>query len=58
MLRVTGIIGALLMLTFLGFLGGWLKAVPLIIIMLLVSGLMLYDLWIEIRASNNNGNGA
>ncbi len=54
MLMVTGIFGALLVVTFLGFMAAWLKAPPLIIIILIVLGLMFYDLYKEIRASRNN----
>ncbi|MCC7016105.1 MAG: hypothetical protein IT564_02745 [Rhodospirillales bacterium] len=54
MLMVTGIIGALLVLAFLGFMAAWVKAPPLIIIILIVLGLMFYDLYKEIRASRNN----
>jgi uncharacterized membrane protein SirB2 len=55
MLMITGIFGALLVVTFLGFMGAWLKAPPLIIIIILVLGLMFYDLYKEIRASRGNG---
>ena len=50
----TGIFGALLMVAFLGFMAAWVKAPPLIAIILLVMGLMFYDLYKEIRASRNN----
>jgi hypothetical protein len=53
-LVITGIFGALLMVTFLGFMAVWLKAPPLIAIILLVIGLMFYDLYKEIRASRGN----
>ena len=53
-LMVTGIFGALLVTTFLSFMAVWLKAPPLIIIILVVLGLMFYDLYKEIRASRDN----
>ena len=54
-LLVTGISGALLVTTFLSFMAIWLKAPPLIIIILIVLGLMFYDLYREIRANRGNG---
>jgi uncharacterized membrane protein SirB2 len=51
---ITGIFGALLVVTFLGFMAAWLKAPPLIVIILIVLGLMFYDLYKEIRASRGN----
>lgn len=53
-LMITGIIGAFLVVAFLGFMAAWVKAPPLIIIILIVLGLMFYDLYKEIRASRNN----
>ena len=53
-LMVTGIFGALLVTTFLSFMAVWLKAPPLIIIILVVLGLMFYDLYKEIRASRDH----
>ncbi len=55
-LVVTGIIGALLMVAFLGFMATWVKALPLVLIILLVMGLMFYDLYADIRASVRGGN--
>ena len=54
-LMITGIFGALLVTTFLSFMAIWLKAPPLIIIILIVLGLMFYDLYREIRANRGNG---
>lgn len=54
MLMVTGIFGALLVVAFLGFMAAWVKAPPLIIIILIVVGLMFYDIYKEIRASRGN----
>jgi hypothetical protein len=52
---VTGIIGMAGVLAFLGILLWWIKAVPLIIICVLVMALAIYDFWLSLRA---NGNGA
>lgn len=48
---VTGIIGMALVVIFMGFLGAWLKAVPMIVIMLIVAALMVYDFRITMRES-------
>jgi uncharacterized membrane protein SirB2 len=53
-LVITGIIGAILMVAFLGFMAAWVKATPLIIIILVIMGLMFYDLYRDIRASRAN----
>ena len=53
-LLVTGISGALLVTTFLSFMAIWLKAPPLIAIILIVLGLMFYDIYRDIRASRGN----
>ena len=53
-LMITGIFSALLVVAFLGFMAAWLKAPPLIVIILIVLGLMFYDLYKEIRASRGN----
>ena len=55
-LIVTGIFGALLVVVFLSFMAIWLKAPPLIVIILIVLGLMFYDLYLDIRASRNGKN--
>lgn len=55
-LTITGIIGAILMIAFLGFMAAWVKAPPLIAIIALIVGLMVYDLYKEIRAAGR-GNG-
>jgi hypothetical protein len=52
---VTGIIGIAGVLAFLGILLWWIKAVPLIIICILVMALLTYDFYQSLRA---NGNGA
>jgi hypothetical protein len=43
MTLVTGIIGIVLLLAFLGVLVWWIKALPLTIIVLVVVSLMIYD---------------
>ena len=52
-LMITGIFGAFLVTTFLSFMAIWLKAPPLIIIILIVLGLMFYDLYRDIRESRD-----
>ena len=52
---ITGIIGIAGVLAFLGILLWWIKAVPLIIICVIVMALLIYDFWQSLRA---NGNGA
>jgi len=53
-LLISGIIGAAMMIAFLSFMAAWVKAPPLVAIILLVIGLMIYDLYKDIRASRNN----
>ncbi|MSP80225.1 MAG: hypothetical protein EXR02_04050 [Rhodospirillales bacterium] len=53
-LIVTGIFGALLVTTFLSFMAIWLKAPPLIVIILIVLGLVFYDLYRDIRESRDD----
>ena len=52
---VTGLIGVVAVLAFLGILLWWITAVPLIVICVLVMALLIYDFWQSLRA---NGNGA
>ena len=52
---ITGLIGIAGVCTFLGILLWWIKAVPLIIICVLVMALLIYDFYQSLRA---NGNGA
>ncbi len=52
---VAGVIGVVVVSAFLGFLMWWLKAVPLIVIMLGVICLMIYDVFSTVRA---NGDGS
>jgi energy-converting hydrogenase Eha subunit C len=56
-LLISGIIGAVMMIAFLSFMAIWVKAPPLVTIILLVIGLMLYDLYKDVRAAGRN-NGA
>ena len=53
-LLITGIVGALMMIAFLGFMAACVKAPPLVVLILVVVGLMVYDLYKEIRASRRN----
>jgi hypothetical protein len=50
---VTSIIGIVVVSAFLGFLMWWLKSVPLTIIMLGVTGLMIYDVVTTLRANRS-----
>lgn len=50
MLLINSTIGAALMIAFLGFIGYWLKEIPLTIIMVLVVGLLIRDIRDELRA--------
>jgi len=54
MLLINSLIGAGLLVAFLGFIAFWLgaKAIPLIIIMVLTVGLLLVDIRDELRANN------
>ena len=52
---ITGLIGIAGVCTFLGIMLWWIKAVPLIIICVLVMALLIYDFYQSLRA---NGNGA
>ena len=54
---LAGIIAIAMLCTFLGFLMAWIKAVPLIAIMVFVIGLMIYDFIKTMREiRNNSGN--
>lgn len=54
---ITGIIGVAGVCTFLGILLWWIKAVPLIIIVVLVMALLVYDFFQSLRPNNSNGAG-
>jgi hypothetical protein len=49
---ITGIIGVAGLIVFLGILLWWIKALPLIIIMVFVIGLLLYDFAKSFGGSN------
>lgn len=53
MVLITSIVGSVLVIVFLGFLAVWIKAPPLIAIIVIVVALLIYDVWQEIRAENN-----
>jgi hypothetical protein len=52
MLLVTGLIGIALLATFLGIMVWWVKAPPLIIIVVGVLALLIYDFVQELRAAS------
>jgi hypothetical protein len=52
---VTGIIGIAMVGTFLGIMIWWVKAVPLIIIVVGVLLLLVYDFVLSLRVGNNAG---
>jgi hypothetical protein len=51
---ITGIIGIAGIVAFLGILLWWIKAVPLIIICVIVMALLVYDFWQSLRSTNGN----
>ena len=55
MTLITGIIGIAMLATFLGIMLWWVKALPLIIIILFVFVLMLYDFVQTVRFGDNYG---
>jgi hypothetical protein len=50
---ITGIIGLAMVITFLGFMVIWVKAIPLIVIVVGVMILAAIDLVQSVRAANN-----
>ncbi|MGQ0677850.1 MAG: hypothetical protein ACT4N4_17440 [Rhodospirillales bacterium] len=52
---VTGLIGMALVTLFLGVFVFWVKAAPLIVIILIVLALMAFDFWQEVRGQNTSG---
>jgi hypothetical protein len=50
---ITGIIGLAMVMTFLGFMVIWVKAIPLIVIVVGVMILAAIDLVQSVRAANN-----
>jgi hypothetical protein len=52
-LIITGVIGVALLAVFLSIYVFWVKAVPLIIIIVGVMALLIYDFWQEVRSQAN-----
>ena len=50
---ITGLIGIAMLVAFLGFMLVWVKAIPLIIIVVLVVGLLIYDFVQTLRAGES-----
>jgi hypothetical protein len=48
---ITGIVGIAMVIVFMGFMLVWVKALPLIIICLVVLALLAYDLYLTLRTS-------
>ncbi len=46
---ITGVIGIAMIITFMGFMLVWVKALPLIVICLLVFALLIYDFYLSVR---------
>lgn len=46
---IAALIGIVLLCGFLGILMWWIKAVPIVAIMLFVIGLMLYDIYLSLK---------
>lgn len=55
MTLITGIIGAAMLATFLGIMLWWVKALPLIIIVVFVFLLLLYDFFGTLRRAQIGG---
>jgi hypothetical protein len=54
MTLITGIIGIAMVTTFLGFMVIWVKALPIIVIVVCVLLLLIYDFVQELRAASNS----
>jgi hypothetical protein len=54
MIAITGLIGIALLATFLGIMVWWVKALPLIVIVVGVFALVLFDFVQELRAASNS----
>lgn len=54
MMLVTGLVGVVLMMTFLGIMVWWVKALPLTLIVVGVVVLMLFDLVQTLRYGNTS----
>jgi hypothetical protein len=52
MTLITGVIGIAMLATFLGIMVWWVKALPLIIIVVVVLALLIYDFVQELRAAS------
>ena len=52
MILITGLIGIAMLATFLGIMVWWVKALPLIIIVVGVLALLIYDFVQELRAAS------
>lgn len=50
---ITGIVGIAMLVAFLGFMLVWVKAIPLIIIVVLVVSLLIYDFVQTLRAGES-----
>jgi hypothetical protein len=57
MTLITGVIGIALLVTFLGTMLWWVKALPLIVIVGVVLLMLLYDFIKSVRESRGNGAG-
>ena len=54
---VTGLVGVVMVMMFLGFLVWWIRELPFTLIVLAVVGLMLYDVVQTLRHGDNSGPG-
>ena len=52
MTLITGLIGIAMLVTFLGIMVWWVKALPLIIIVVVVLALLIYDFVQELRTAS------
>ena len=54
---ITGVIGICIFIAFVGTMVLWLKSVPLTIIVLGVTALLVYDLFISLKEMNGSSSG-
>jgi hypothetical protein len=54
---VTGLVGVVMVMMFLGFLVWWIRELPFTLIVLAVVGLMLYDVVQTLRHGDSTGPG-
>jgi hypothetical protein len=54
---VTGLVGVVMVMMFLGFLVWWIRELPFTLIVLAVVGLMLYDVVQTLRHGDRSGPG-